>query len=97
MTGRRWSLAAALLLGGGAAKAELCYGPAHDLTTVQPATAATVFQCPKAGSGTLSQLAARGWRVVKLTPLQVSGGATPQAADQLLLQRYDRVFRSGFE
>lgn len=89
--------AAALVLASGASRAELCYGPAHALSGAPPPDASTVFQCPVAGGGTLAELAARGWRVVKLVSVQVSAGPAPQAAERLLLQRYDRVFRSGFE
>jgi hypothetical protein len=91
-------LASALLaLLTGKAHAEICYGPAHPIGEAQPATATTVFQCPNAGSGTLTQLVATGWRVVRLTSIQSTGGASPQAADQLLLRADDHVFGNGFD
>ena len=89
--------AAALVLASGASQAELCYSPAHASTGAPPPSASTVFQCPAAGNGTVAELAARGWRVVRLVSVQVSTGPVAQAAERLLLQRYDRVFRSGFE
>jgi hypothetical protein len=90
---------AGVLLGllAGTAHAEICYGPAHPIGDAQPATASTVFHCPNAGSGTLAQLAALGWRVLRLTSIQTTGGASPEAADQLILRPVDRVFRNGFD
>lgn len=95
---RAWLLAlASLLVLAGPARAEICYGPTTSYSDAQPTTAATVFQCPQAASGTLTQLAAQGWRVVRLTTIQTAGGASPLIAAQLLLRPNDRLFRSGFE
>lgn len=63
-------------------QADICYGPTVALGAVAPATDATVFSCPLAGNHTLPELAALGWQVVQLVPLQVPGGM----ADQLIIQ-----------
>lgn len=67
-----------------AGQAEICYSTAVDFGVVSPPTNSTVFHCPVSGSKTLPQLAAEGWSVVQMTPLQTS--ATQQAT-QLVIQK----------
>jgi hypothetical protein len=67
-----------------AGQAEICYSPAVDFGVVSPPSNSTVFQCPVSGGKTLPQLAAEGWSVVQMTPLQVS---STQQATQLVIQK----------
>lgn len=93
---RRALFGAMALATAGTAHAEICYGTARDAG--QEPTNATVFQCPLAGARTLPQLAAAGYRIVKLLPVTVplNGGGTG-IADQLLIERAPLVFANGFE
>ena len=98
----RLQILAALALATGCAMAgsvaaqnvggEICYGPAQ--TGPQPVGNATLFACAQAGNKTVPQLAAAGWRIVKLTPVVGAGGATQP---QLVIQRRDLLFRHGFQ
>jgi hypothetical protein len=95
---RRAPMLVALALVASAAQAlpsnEICYSAEFTVAASQP-TNATVFSCPIAGDGTLPQLAERGFRVVKLSPLAVDGGL--RIRHQLVVKRTVRVFDSGFE
>lgn len=71
------------------ARGDVCYGPAD----ASLPTNATVFACPQAGSKTVPQLAADGWRIVSMTGVVSGNGQSVQ----IVVQRIDRLFRSGFE
>lgn len=83
-TSRTALLALAVALPAVAGQADICYGPATSLLEPSPPSNATVFTCPQAGNLTLPQLAAAGWSVVQMVPVQVS--ANTQAV-QLVIQR----------
>ena len=74
----------AVMAPASAGQAEICYSPDVALGTYAPPTNATLFTCPVAGTKTLPQLAADGWKVVQLGPV-VTSGATQ--ANQLVIQR----------
>jgi hypothetical protein len=98
MTALASALAWLALLPASGPQAEICYSDARAATLVVPPTAATPFNCPQAGRATLTELAAQGFRVVKLSPLIVGqAGPTLQAADQLIVEIPIEVFVDGFE
>jgi len=76
-----------------AARTDICYS-AQTPPGAAPPTNATVFACPQAGNRTVPELAAAGWRVVRMAPVVADGGA---AVRQQLLVRDDTLFVSGFE
>jgi hypothetical protein len=69
--------------------AEICY-----FNSSSAPNASSVFACPQAGNKTIAQLAMANFRVRQMSPTVGAGGATVW---QLILQRSDRVFVSGFE
>lgn len=97
LIGRRAGIVLAGLLAAAgvqaAARTDICYS-GETPPNAAPPTNATVFACPQAGSRTVPELAAAGWRVVRMAPVVSSGGA---AVRQQLLVRDDTLFASGFE
>lgn len=76
-----------------ATAAEICYSAAVPAATYAPPTDSTQFVCPLLGAHTLPELAALGWRVVRLGAVVAGSNIT----DQLLLRRGDPIHRDGFE
>jgi hypothetical protein len=83
---------AALAAVAHADQTELCYDAERPFDSAPPDNS-RVFQCPTAGSATVPQLAAAGWRIVKLTPVSVDSNVR----NQLLIRQTTRIFRNGFE
>lgn len=87
-----------LLLIPGAAtagRADICYTSASDSRA--PVTNASAFHCPVAGSLTMPQLAAQGWRIHQIVPLaKLVSGTTFEYSTQLVIQE-DSIFRAGFD
>lgn len=77
-----------------AARVDICYSEVT-APNAAPPTSATPFTCPQAGIKTVPQLAAAGWRVIKMTPVTVSSGGF--GVRQQLLIRDDTLFVSGFD
>jgi len=77
-----------------AARVDICYSEVT-APDAAPPTSATPFTCPQAGIKTVPQLAAAGWRVVRMTPVTVSSGSF--GVRQQLLIRDDTLFASGFD
>ncbi|HUD41797.1 MAG TPA: hypothetical protein VMR06_07325 [Dokdonella sp.] len=99
MTTRKASIAAALVAalaaaGVSAARVDICYSEAT-APNAAPPTSATVFVCPQAGSRSVAQLAAAGWRVIKMMP--VTAGSGGFGVQQQLLIGDDTLFASGFD
>ncbi len=74
---------------------EVCYSTEQTSDVATPPTSSTQFNCPISGALTLNQLAAQGFRVVRLSP--VSGIAPFSIRQQLLVKRVARIHGSGFE
>lgn len=87
-------VAALAAAGASAARIDICYSEVA-APNAAPPTSATPFACPQAGIGTVPQLAAAGWRVVRMTPVTVSSGGF--GVRQQLLIRDDSLFASGFD
>lgn len=77
-----------------AARVDICYSDVA-APNAAPPTSATPFTCPQAGRKTLPELAAAGWRVLKMTPVTVADGGF--GVRQQLLIRDDGLFASGFD
>lgn len=77
-----------------AARVDICHSEVT-APDAAPPTSATPFTCPQAGIKTVPQLAAAGWRVVRMTPVTVSSGGF--GVRQQLLIRDDTLFASGFD
>ncbi len=74
---------------------EICYSAEQPAAGATPPTSSTPFRCPASGTLTLNQLAAQGFRVVRLGPVAGAGGASVR--QQLLVKRVARIHASGFE
>ncbi|HWT14841.1 MAG TPA: hypothetical protein VN581_03575 [Patescibacteria group bacterium] len=91
---RRLLIVAAVV--AGSAHAEICQSPPMELGAATPPNNATVFQCSPELSGTMNALAQAGYDIVSLRPVVVSTNPY-RTADQLVIQKTDAVFDSGFE
>jgi hypothetical protein len=91
---RRLLIVATLV--AGSAHADICQSPPMDLGAALPPSNTTVFQCSPELSGTMNALAQAGYEIVSLRPIVVSTNPY-RTADQLVIQKADAVFDSGFE
>ena len=70
---RPWVTVAALMLMIGlvslaeAARGEVCYSSAAEMTTPNPLANTTTFTCPTLGASTIPQIYQKGWRIVHLS------------------------------